>query len=93
VSKTTLHGGETIIGTTIVFTGTLAHMTREEATLYAEAHGINVARNVSRKIDYLIAGDNPGSKVTKAEALSIPVLSEDEWLRILQRMEQELKNG
>ena len=68
-----------IAGRTLVFTGTLATMTRAEAKAQAETLGARVSSAVSSKTDYVIAGADPGSKVTKAKALGVRVLSEDEW--------------
>lgn len=71
-----------ISGKTVVFTGTLERMTRAEAKARAEAMGAKVAGSVSAKTDLLIAGPGAGSKATKAAALGVTVIDEDEWLRI-----------
>ncbi len=67
----------------IVFTGTLSRQSRQEAKARAEALGAKVTGSVSAKTDYLVAGADPGSKVTKAEELGVSVLSEDEWLTMV----------
>lgn len=70
-------------GKTVVFTGSLERMTRQEAKAKAESLGIKVASAISGKTDFLIAGANSGSKLKKAEKLGVKVLSEDEWLEML----------
>jgi len=72
-----------VSGKTVVFTGTLVQMTRDEAKSRAEALGAKVSGSVSAKTDYVVAGDAAGSKLEKARALSVPVLSEDEWLALI----------
>jgi len=67
-------------GKTIVLTGTLSRMTREEATRRLEALGAKVAGSVSRKTDLVIAGESAGSKLTKARELGVPVLEDGEEL-------------
>ena len=64
-------------GLTFVVTGTLPSLTRDEARDYIEARGGKVTGSVSRSTDYLVVGENAGSKLTKAEQLGVPTLSED----------------
>jgi DNA ligase (NAD+) len=64
-------------GKTFVLTGTLPTLSRDEATAMIEAAGGKVSGSVSRKTDYVVVGDDPGSKLAKAEALGIPLLDED----------------
>ena len=71
-----------VTGKTVVFTGKLQRMTRQEAKARAEALGAQVAGSVSRSTDYVVAGDDAGSKLKKAEALDVTVLSEDQWLAV-----------
>jgi DNA ligase (NAD+) len=72
-----------LAGKTIVFTGTLEKMTRNEAKAKAESLGAIVAGDVSRKTDYVIAGPGAGSKEQKAKNLGIPLLSEADWLKMI----------
>ena len=65
-----------LFGKTIVITGTLPTLTRPEATELAEKAGANVASSVSKKTDYVLAGEAAGSKLDKAKTLGIPVLDE-----------------
>lgn len=70
-------------GKTFVLTGSLASMSREEAKEKIRNFGGNVSESVSRKTDYLVVGENPGSKLDKAQALKIKIISEEEFLRLL----------
>ena len=71
-------------GMTFVLTGALSLFTRDEATEKIEAHGGKAAGSVSKKTTYLVAGENAGSKLKKANELGIPVLSQQEFLSMLQ---------
>jgi DNA ligase (NAD+) len=68
--------GGPLEGRTLVLTGTLAELTREEAAALIKAAGGKVANSVSKKTDYVVAGENPGSKLAKAEKLEVDILSE-----------------
>lgn len=70
-------------GKTFVLTGTLPDMTRQEATELIESHGGKVSGSVSKKTDYVIAGDEAGSKLEKAIKLEIPVLSKNDLLQLV----------
>ena len=75
--------GSAVAGRTVVFTGTLEKMTRNEAKARAESLGAKVAGSVSKKTDYVVVGADAGSKATKAAELGLKVLSEDEWLKLI----------
>ena len=70
-------------GLTFVITGTLPNMDRKQAAELVEKNGGRVSGSVSKKTSYLLAGENAGSKLTKAETLGIPVISEEEFLAMI----------
>ena len=72
-----------IAGKTVVFTGSLEKMTREEAKAQADRLGAKTAGSVSRKTDFVVAGPGAGSKLAEARKLGVKVLSEDEWLKLI----------
>nr|WP_235422229.1 NAD-dependent DNA ligase LigA [Collinsella tanakaei] len=72
-----------LAGLTFVLTGTLVNRTRDEAGAALKALGAKVTGSVSKKTSYVVAGPKAGSKLTKAEALGVPVLDEDDLERIL----------
>jgi DNA ligase (NAD+) len=69
-----------------VLTGTLSGMTRDEARAAIEAKGHKVAGSVSKKTDYVVAGEDAGSKLERARALGVPVLEEKEFIEMLQNL-------
>lgn len=73
-----------LAGNTYVLTGTLSHFTREEATEKLQALGAKVSGTVSAKTTAVILGENPGSKLAKAEKLGVSVLSETDLIKLLQ---------
>lgn len=71
-----------IAGKTVVFTGTLARMSRDEAKARAEAMGAKVSGSVSAKTDLVVVGADAGSKAKKARELGVKTIDEDEWVRM-----------
>ncbi len=76
VSMQKQEGAKSLTSLTFVITGTLASYTRQEAKALIERHGGKVTGSVSRKTDYVLAGKKAGSKLQQAEELSIPILDE-----------------
>jgi DNA ligase (NAD+) len=72
-----------IAGKTVVFTGALEKMTRDEAKAMAERLGAKAAGSVSKKTDYVVAGPGAGSKLAEAKKHGVEVLTEDEWLKLV----------
>ena len=68
---------------TFVLTGTLSKYSREEASQIIEKHGGKVSSSVSKKTTYLLAGEDAGSKLTKAESLGVAVISEKEFEELI----------
>jgi DNA ligase (NAD+) len=76
-------GNSAIAGKTVVFTGSLEKMTRDEAKAMAERLGAKAAGSVSKKTEYLVAGPGAGSKLAEAQKHGVTVLTEDEWLKLV----------
>ncbi len=71
-------------GKTFVLTGALEHFTRDEAGALIEKYGGKVSSSVSKKTGYVLVGENPGSKLTKANDLGIPVITEEEFAQMIE---------
>jgi DNA ligase (NAD+) len=78
--------GGRLEGKTLVLTGGLERLSRDEATAAAQAAGARVASSVSKKTDFVVAGANAGSKLAKAEELGVEVIDEDEFVKRLGRV-------
>ena len=74
---------ERLSGMTFVITGTLPNLDRKQAAEMVEINGGKVSGSVSKKTTYLLAGENAGSKLTRAEALGIPIISEAEFIEMV----------
>jgi DNA ligase (NAD+) len=75
-------------GKTFVLTGTLPTLTREEATAKIESLGGKVSGSVSKKTDFVLAGEEAGSKLDKAQKLGVKILDESEFLAMINRLVQ-----
>ena len=82
-SKTSFKSNSLISGKTFVVTGTLLAVSRTEAKERIRQFGGNISESVSRNIDYVVVGENPGSKLVKAKKMGIQTLSEEQFLRLL----------
>ncbi len=76
--------GDQLTGLTFVITGTLPTLSREAATELIQAHGGKVTSSVTKKTSYLLAGESAGSKLTKAQSLNVPILSEADLFKLLE---------
>ncbi len=89
VLESTSPAGQQLSEKTFVITGTLPTLGRKEAAALIEAHGGRVVGSISKKTDYLLAGESAGSKLMKARTLGIPVLSEEELRALLQQQSND----
>ncbi|NHM28288.1 NAD-dependent DNA ligase LigA [Desulfofundulus sp. TPOSR] len=78
-------GDKPLAGKVFVLTGSLSHFTRQEAQELIERLGGRVSSSVSRKTDYVVVGENPGSKYDRALALGIPILREEDFRRLVEQ--------
>lgn len=76
-------GAQPLSGKTFVLTGTLSSLTREEATERLQMLGAKVSSSVSKKTDYVVVGEAPGSKYDQAKKLGVPIIDEQELLRLI----------
>ena len=72
-----------VAGKTVVFTGSLERMTRDEAKAMAERYGAKVSGSVSKKTDLVVAGPGAGSKLKDAQKFGVQVVSEDDWFKLV----------
>ena len=75
--------GDKLAGLTFVLTGTLPSMSRDEASALIKAAGGKVTGSVSKKTSFVVAGEEAGSKLTKAQQLGVPVIDQDKLLEML----------
>ena len=80
-------GSQHLAGKTFVLTGTLPTLKRDEAQAMIEAAGGKVSGSVSKKTSYVVAGEEAGSKLAKAEELGIPILDEERLKKLLESAE------
>ena len=78
-------GKQPLAGKTVVITGTLSTLSREEATAAAKEAGARVASSVSKKTHFVVVGDNPGTKAAKAEEVGVEMIDEQEFRKRLGR--------
>jgi DNA ligase (NAD+) len=84
--ETSLHEEDGLLkGKTVVFTGELVTMTRDQAHGLVRTHGGHAATTVSKKTDYVVAGEHPGSKYEKARKLGVTIMSEQEFIKKLKK--------
>lgn len=76
---------QNLAGKIFVVTGTLEHMSREEVKDTIRKHGGKVSSSVSQKVDFLVAGDSPGSKLQDAQELGVQILSEKEFIQMIKK--------
>lgn len=81
--KIAVNKDQPLAGKTFVLTGTLSSLTREQAKEKLLAKGAKVSASVSKKTSYVVAGESAGSKLEKAEKLKVPVLTEEEFIKLL----------
>ncbi|NWG32989.1 MAG: NAD-dependent DNA ligase LigA [Chloroflexi bacterium] len=83
-SKVQSQTSEAFAGLTFVITGTLPTWSRDEAKAFIESHGGKVTDSVSKKTSYLVLGENPGSKLQKAQALGVKIIGEEELKKLVE---------
>ncbi|RMF95035.1 MAG: NAD-dependent DNA ligase LigA [Candidatus Schekmanbacteria bacterium] len=85
IEKTEAKKGRKFEGKSFVFTGALKSFTREEAKRIVEAEGGKASSSVSKKTDYVVAGEDAGSKLDKAKELGVTIISEDEFIEMINK--------
>jgi len=80
-------------GLVFVVTGTLKRFSREEVKEFIQAHGGKVSESVSRNTNYLVVGENPGSKLERAKALNVPIISEEDLVAMVERSPMRRETG
>lgn len=83
LEKATQNASSKLTGKSFVVTGTLATMSRDEAKNKIRENGGKIQGSVSAKTDYVLCGENPGSKFDKAKKLDIKILDENEFIKML----------
>jgi DNA ligase (NAD+) len=78
-----------LAGKTFVFTGSLKGFSREKAKEIVESHGAAATSSVSKKTDYVVAGEDPGSKYEKAKSLGVAILDEEGFLNLIRKAEEK----
>ena len=89
IPKETVGTQSALTGKTFVFTGRLQRYTRESGEATVHALGGNTSKTVSKKVDYVIVGEEAGSKLEKARSLNIPILTEEDFMRLASEAESE----
>jgi DNA ligase (NAD+) len=84
LSRDETGAGQKLDGLTFVITGTLPSLSRNDAKEIIERHGGHVTGSVSKKTSYLLLGENPGSKIDKAQSLGVPILDEAGLLNLVE---------
>ena len=84
IEKVTSGKSNILTDKTFVLTGTLSKMSRDEAKNKIREYGGNTSESISKETSFVVVGENPGSKLSKAKSLGLKILSEDEFLKLLQ---------
>lgn len=85
IIKDQQHSGTILSGKSFVFTGELSSMSRDAAKQFVRDLGGSATESVSKSTSYVVAGETPGSKLAKAESLGVPIISEEEFLKITRK--------
>jgi DNA ligase (NAD+) len=74
-----------LVGKSLIVTGTLVHFSRKRIDETVKMLGGSIAKTVSAKLDFVLVGDSPGSKLAKAEELGVKILNEDEFIKLISK--------